>query len=89
MENEETPVGSTSERELTFGQKAVGLTFNPSGDERVYNIKLTCAKAIDELNNQRNQFANPDSESGKLYERAIRTLQDAQMQGVKAATWKD
>jgi len=27
-------------RELTFGEKAVGLTFNPSGDEKVNAIKI-------------------------------------------------
>lgn len=86
MDNQEV---TGQERELTFGEKAVGLSFNPGGSELVTSIKETCAAAIDILNLQRNHFANPDTEAGKLYDRAIRTLQDAQMQGVKAATWKD
>lgn len=28
---------NNTERELTFGEKAVGLTFNPSGDESIKN----------------------------------------------------
>ena len=28
-----------SEQTLTFGQKAVGITFNPSGDEGVIKVK--------------------------------------------------
>ena len=27
------------QRELTFGERAVGLTFNPSGDEKVNKAK--------------------------------------------------
>ena len=37
-------------RALTFGEKAVGLTFNPSGDERVQRLKAMYAAIIDELN---------------------------------------
>ena len=36
-------------RELTFGEKAVGLSFNPSGDERVNRAKTICAELIDML----------------------------------------
>lgn len=30
-----------AQRELTYGEKAVGLTFNPSGDTKVFDIKKT------------------------------------------------
>ena len=40
-------------RELTFGEKAVGLTFNPSGDQTVHELKEAYAKVIDILNNMR------------------------------------
>lgn len=79
-----------NQRELTFGEKAVGLTFNHGeGDifNQVNDAKITCAKAIDQMNELRN-----NSESGEykaLATIAIRKLQDAQMQMVKAITWKD
>jgi len=34
-------------RELTAGEVAVGLTFNPSGDERVAKLKALFAEAFD------------------------------------------
>ena len=42
-------------RELTFGEKAVGLTFNPSNHEQVQAIKEAFAKAIDLLNDYRTE----------------------------------
>ena len=35
--------------ELTFGQKQVGLLFNPSGDDKVAEVKQKFADIIDEL----------------------------------------
>ncbi len=35
--------------EQTFGQKAVGLSFNPSGDDEVGKAKQIFANAIDQL----------------------------------------
>ncbi len=39
---------------LTFGQKAVGLKFNPSNDDKVAKCKQGYAARIDEMNNLRN-----------------------------------
>ncbi len=39
--------------ELTFGEKAVGITFNPAGKAEVNEIKRLSALLIDELNTQR------------------------------------
>lgn len=33
--------------ELTFGQRLVGLTFNPSGDDKVGRAKQLCAELAD------------------------------------------
>ena len=44
--------------ELTFGQKAVGLNFNPSGDDAVANCKQGFANEIDRMNDLR---GNPES----------------------------
>lgn len=79
-----------SNKTLTFGQKAVGLTFNHGEGEifeQVNKAKQTCADAIDQMNDLREK-----AESGEykaLCTIAIRKLQSAQMDMVKAITWKD
>jgi hypothetical protein len=79
----------------TFGEKAVGLSFNPSNDDKVGNIKKSCAAVIDVLNDERNAIkSSKDEDDGQNGERiamltiAIRAIQDGQMWGVKAVTWK-
>jgi hypothetical protein len=75
--------------ELTFGQKAVGITFNPGGLEQVNNIKALCADVIDELDRQRTK-AKEENNGEKIaqFTLAIRDIQSGQMWGVKAATWQ-
>lgn len=73
--------------ELTFGQKAVGLNFNPSNDDKVGQVKQKFAEAIDLINDLRNS-----TESGEVKRQcsvAITETQTAQMWAVKAITWKD
>ena len=72
---------------LTFGQKAVGLTFNPSGDPTVNKVKQTCADAIDQMNDLRSETTS--QEKKRLASVAITELQGAQMWAVKALTWRD
>lgn len=95
MQNE-TPVPevvsttTSSERTLTFGEKAVGLTFNHGeGDvfHQVNHAKRICAAAIDQMNDLRE--ASTSGEYKALSTIAIRKLQSAQMDMVKAITWKD
>lgn len=74
-------------RELTFGEKAVGLTFNPGGSALVDEIKKAYANVIDTLNNIRNGTDSP--EVARLASTAITAAQGAQMWAVKAVTWKD
>ena len=74
------------ERELTYGEKAVGLTFNPSGDSAVTTIKKYYAQVIDDMNSLRS--LSEDSEAKRLYSIAITEAQTAQMWAVKAITWK-
>jgi hypothetical protein len=71
---------------MTFGEKAVGLSFNPSGDERVEKLKRLYAEVIDVLNDLR---GSERSERARLASVAITEAQGAQMWAVKAATWKD
>lgn len=72
----------------TFGQKAVGINFNPSADNQVDRIKQIMANAIDEMNNFRSRDL-ATSEQKRLASIAITELQGAQMWAVKALTWKD
>jgi len=71
----------------TFGEKAVGLTFNPSGDPQVNEIKREFAAIIDRLNTLRE--AAGKSEAGRLLSVAITEAQGAQMWAVKGVTWQD
>lgn len=74
--------------ERTFGEKAVGLDFNPSGDPRVHELKTLYAKIIDLCNDAR--ASTPQGlEQGRLWSIAITEAQTAQMWSVKAATWRD
>ena len=75
-----------TERDLTFGEKAVGITFNPGGMPEVNAIKEACARAIDEIHSVREK--SEDGEVKALATLAIRRIQEGQMWGVKAATWK-
>lgn len=72
--------------ELTYGQKAVGLTFNPSGDENVQKVKQLYADIIDLVNEMKSPTP---AEKNRLLSIAITEAQSAQMWAVKAFTWKD
>lgn len=79
-------------RELTFGEKAVGLTFNPGGSPMVSEVKTLYASIIDKLNNMREDIKTSEQtkESGekiRLLSVAITEAQTAQMWAVKAITW--
>ncbi len=83
METETTKTVPT----LTFGQKSVGICFNPSNYSKVDRIKQIMANAIDEVNDLRNETES--GEVKRLSSIAITELPGAQMWSVKAATWKD
>lgn len=74
-------------KELTYGQKAVGLTFNPSNDDKVAMCKQRYADLIDEMNELRNRTVSQEVE--RMCSIAITELQTAQMWSVKSLTWKD
>lgn len=71
---------------LTFGQKAAGITFNPSKNQVVDRIKTLYAQIIDEQNDQRSK--SESQEAKRYYSKAISYAEDAQMNAVKAATWQ-
>ena len=76
-------------RELTYGEKAVGLTFNPSNDPKVQKVKELYAEIIDiVINNAYPVDATKTKEMQKLSDEAIRQAQTAQMWAVKAITYQ-
>ena len=85
---------NNTERELSFGEKAVGLTFNPSGDEKVNKAKRLMADALDllkEVENEKTVNGNvtPTWNSNVFKTNAFNKIVDAQMALVKYITWKD
>jgi hypothetical protein len=76
-----------NERVLTYGEKAVGLSFNPSGDAKVNKLKELFAEIIDICLNSGEAAGR--GEAARLYSVAITQAQAARMWAVKAATWRD
>jgi hypothetical protein len=77
---------TTAQRELTFGEKAVGLTFNPSNNPEVDACKRGFAAVIDQMNELRRTCGN--MEVARMAAIAITDAQTAQMWAVKAITWR-
>jgi hypothetical protein len=82
-------------KELSFGEKAVGLTFNPSGDEKVNKAKRLMADALDLLKEAESEKAKLSEgnaieswESNVLKTEAFNSIVRAQMSLVKYITWK-
>jgi hypothetical protein len=73
------------ERQLSFGERAVGLTFNPSNLGVVDTLKRSIAEFIDHCNNEKEM--STIAEVKRMYSVAITEAQTAQMWAVKAATW--
>ena len=78
---------SEAQREITYGEKAVGLTFNPSNDDAVAQCKAEFARVIDRMNDLR-QSTGSSPEIARMASIAITEAQTAQMWAVKAITWK-
>ena len=81
-------------REQTFGEKAVGITFNPSGSDEVYEAKMLAAKQIDLLEKVHNKVTDDGKAMSSWVRNVLRTqafnlLVSAQMALVKYITWKD
>lgn len=74
--------------ELSFGQKLVGLTFNPSGDAKVQKAKELCAELADLLNNHYQETENGSFLEVILYQQAVGQILNAQMNVVKVLTFK-
>lgn len=75
-------------RPMTFGEKLVGLNFNPSNDDKVSKAKKLCADLADLLYNDYNSPAEHSELQSKLYEHTIGEILNAQMNVVKVLTLK-
>ena len=83
MENENS-------RSMTFGERAVGLSFNPSSNGDVDKLKILYADVIDHMNDFRKCYiaSGDNPEMVRLCSIAITEAQTAQMWAVKAVTWR-
>ena len=78
-----------AQREMTYGEKAVGLTFNPGGNPKVDEVKKLYAQIIDiVINNAYPVEGGNTTEMQTLSTEAIRQAQTAQMCAVKAITYQ-
>lgn len=75
----------TPDREMTYGEKACGVSFNPGGSMEVAVIKQLYAGLVDALHKRREETTN--NEVKRMLSIAITETQTAQMWAVKAITW--
>jgi hypothetical protein len=76
---------------LTFGEKLVGLTFNPSNDDKVSRAKKLCADLADLVQDHRAENPNTGSITSleyQLYQHTVGEILNAQMNVVKLLTLK-
>ena len=82
-----TQPSSGEARTPTYGEKAVGMTFNPGGNPKVEEVKKLYAQIID-LCHELRGLEGP-GEKSRLFSVAITEAQTAQMWAVKAITWQN
>lgn len=80
----------TPSRTMTPGEMAVGLTFNPSGDEKVNKIKQLFAEAFDIVEGSvpADDGTNATARKRKMRDAALHEIVTAQMWCVKVITLK-
>jgi len=88
-----SPVDVAPQRPMTFGEKLVGLTFNPSNDDKVTKAKKLCAELADLLHDeiQEREVTQQKALSQHatiLYHHTIGEILNAQMNVVKVLTLK-
>lgn len=81
---------SQTTRPMTAGEIAVGMTFNPSGDEKVAKLKQLFAEAFDivEQSVPADDGTIPTSRKRKMRDAALHEIVTAQMWSVKIVTLK-
>ncbi|MBS1960764.1 MAG: hypothetical protein JST04_01005 [Bdellovibrionales bacterium] len=80
-------------KELTFGEKLVGITFNPSNDEKVHKLKSLFAEAANIVKETFEESNSTDAEHENLrkivFVESIGEILKAQMCAVKLVTIKN
>lgn len=78
-----------TQRKLSFGERLVGLTFNPSGDEKVNRAKQLCAELADLV---QEHVVDSNRETTQLeqllHAHVMGEILNAQMNAVKILTLK-
>lgn len=74
-----------TERQLTFGEQLVGITFNPSNNLRVQRVKELCAELAEILHDDAGR-SNDWPLHKTLYNHALGEILNAQMNVVKVIT---
>lgn len=69
----------------SFGEKACGVSFNPSHDPVVDEIKKKSAELVDLIHSLRLVVTG---EAARYYSKAISHIEDGQMNAVKGKTWQ-
>jgi hypothetical protein len=87
VESKDVPSEKTEQKQLTFGEKLVGLTFNPSNDDKVSKAKRLCSDLADLLNDENNSRETSQF-SQRLFSHAVCEILNAQMNVVKFLTLK-
>lgn len=75
--------------EQTFGQKLVGLSFNPSGDDRVGKVKQLFADVLDAIGDPAADTERRSYSYNIIRTQAVNTTMLAQMAVVKFLTWRE
>jgi phosphoribosylpyrophosphate synthetase len=75
-----------TQRPMTFGEKACGVSFNPGGLPNVAMMKEQFAAVVDMLHTNREMESDPEVK--RMLSIAITETQTAQMWAIKAITWK-
>lgn len=77
---------ATLDKSKSYGERLVGLNFNPSGDPKVVRLKTLFAEIIDICADELHSPGDTEVE-GPIWREAIMRSLDAQMWCVKGATW--
>jgi len=81
------PEANLPQREMTFGEKLVGITFNPANDDKVAKAKMLCAELMDLVNKERENRLTTPLET-ILYNHTVGEILNCQMNVVKLLTLK-
>lgn len=82
---------SGEDRKLSFGEHGVGLSFNPSGDQTVTDIKQACARVLDTIQATKKPEGMNEFEEELwqyIHDAAVQQVIAAQMMAVKLVTFK-